>query len=298
MSGEWYYETADGVHGPVTGQELLQQANAGVIQQDTPVCKRSNGQWVQAARVNGLITAIKPCPFCAEAILVAAKKCKHCGETIQVPSDDAATEEEPTGQSTATKKAMAFVIGVCGGVGVLLIIGLIVWSICHTQHRERTPEQEKAAVDFSFEGVGFSTTLADFKRQFPDAKMQIENASLGKTSCRWKPKNASSASASFLDNDLESLAIFYDVTSAESSHILDQLCGKFGMWDNSETKGLKTECRWHFYAKDRIVSFSVDYTGSVERGCAQGFLNVTNTKVLMEESAREREQAAKVNTGL
>jgi hypothetical protein len=25
----------------------------------------------------------KPCPFCAETILVAAKKCKHCGEFLR-----------------------------------------------------------------------------------------------------------------------------------------------------------------------------------------------------------------------
>ena len=120
----------------------------------------------------------------------------------------------------------------------------------------------------------------------------------------WKPKNASIGHADFLDNDLESLSIFYDVTSSQSSHILDQLCGKFGKWDSSETKGLKTEYNWYFHAKYRIVSFSVDYTGGAWNlydpvpGRVEGYLNVTNTNLLGEESAREREQAAKVNTGL
>jgi hypothetical protein len=106
MSDEWYYETDGDVHGPVTGQELLLQANAGVILQDTPVCKGSNGQWIQASRVKGLGTACqrtptKPCPFCGEAILPVAKKCKHCGEFL-----DEATSSNGTQSGKSNKRIL------------------------------------------------------------------------------------------------------------------------------------------------------------------------------------------------
>jgi len=77
------------------------------------------------------------CPHCGNAIKVkddiAGKKgkCRGCGETIQVPSDAAATEEETAGLSTRTKKTTAFIIGVCGGFIVPLIIGLLVWFIAN-----------------------------------------------------------------------------------------------------------------------------------------------------------------------
>jgi hypothetical protein len=33
--------------------------------------------------IDAVLSEQKPCPFCAETILVAAKKCKHCGEFLR-----------------------------------------------------------------------------------------------------------------------------------------------------------------------------------------------------------------------
>jgi hypothetical protein len=33
--------------------------------------------------IDAILSEQKPCPFCAETILVAAKKCKHCGEFLR-----------------------------------------------------------------------------------------------------------------------------------------------------------------------------------------------------------------------
>lgn len=114
MSDEWYYEIADDVHGPVTGQELLQQANAGVIQPDTSVCKGSNGQWVQASQVKGLITASKLCPFCGEAILPFAKKCKHCGEFFESATPNNATQTEESNKRILPLFLLYFFFGWLG----------------------------------------------------------------------------------------------------------------------------------------------------------------------------------------
>jgi len=124
MSDEWYYETDGDVHGPVTGQELLQQANAGVIQQDTPVCKGSNGQWVQASRVKGLGTACqrtptKPCPFCGEAILLVAKKCKHCGEFLDDATSRNATQTGDSNKRILLRYAPVAVVLIVALLGVL-----------------------------------------------------------------------------------------------------------------------------------------------------------------------------------
>jgi hypothetical protein len=54
------------------------------------------------------VAETKPCPFCAETILVAASKCKHCGEYLK--------KEEVPSSSIGTATSFAIVAAIIGGL--------------------------------------------------------------------------------------------------------------------------------------------------------------------------------------
>ena len=59
MSDQWYFQVMGQVYGPLTGQQLKQQAAAGVVQRDTLV-RRGDEKWGQAWQVKGLLNAAMP----------------------------------------------------------------------------------------------------------------------------------------------------------------------------------------------------------------------------------------------
>ena len=60
MSDEWYFKVMGRVYGPVTGQQLKQQATTGMVQRHTLVRKDDSGKWTQAWQVNGLLNVAIP----------------------------------------------------------------------------------------------------------------------------------------------------------------------------------------------------------------------------------------------
>lgn len=115
---DWFYTVMGEELGPVSGQELQQLARSGQIDEGTPVRQRATGKVATAGKIKGLfdgqtqqvsvrppqrpVEDTKPCPFCAQQILVQAVKCQHCGEMLD-PTLRAAAESRQ-----ADKNPMVF----------------------------------------------------------------------------------------------------------------------------------------------------------------------------------------------
>ena len=177
---------------------------------------------------------------------------------------------------------------------ILLLVGG-----CAAQPKH-TPQQEKAVLEFDFEGVNFSTPLAQFLKQHPDCKESGDenDKALGKRILTWKPHNADFALAIFLDNDLYHLAVFYDINGmgftdlgAGFQQIQSKLQDKFGIFDKMVEKPLLT-LTWNFDNVNRRVSYDTDFhTGRAS-------MMIFNTSLYQKEDERKKAQASKVNTGL
>ncbi len=120
MSRSWYVEHNGKPVGPATSSQLKKLAQAGKINRKTRVKLGDDGDWVRAAKVQGLfasteiarpkqelvttqppvpvpavappqtivvteptpVTQKRPCPFCGEDIAMSAIKCRHCNEFL------------------------------------------------------------------------------------------------------------------------------------------------------------------------------------------------------------------------
>ena len=52
---EWYFREMGQAFGPFSASQLREKAAMGRIASDTPVRKGTDGKWVEASRVKGLI---------------------------------------------------------------------------------------------------------------------------------------------------------------------------------------------------------------------------------------------------
>jgi len=114
MSRSWYVEHKGRTVGPVSSAQLKQLASASKIGRQSRVRLGSDGEWVPAAKVQGLFPATeiarvkhelvsapaplpvpaattsvptaapqqRPCPVCGEDIAMTAIKCRHCNEFL------------------------------------------------------------------------------------------------------------------------------------------------------------------------------------------------------------------------
>ena len=72
MASEWYYQIMGQQFGPVSAAELRALASAGTVARDTLICKRGEGRWVRAEKVQGLFERNDSRP--APAVPVSEKK--------------------------------------------------------------------------------------------------------------------------------------------------------------------------------------------------------------------------------
>jgi hypothetical protein len=129
----------------------------------------------------------------------------------------------------------------------------------------RTEEQTKAAKEFKFEGVSFSTTLEEFKTAHPDAELQAEDSD---KKIRLEVYLADSEAASilmvkFFDGQLMEMRILYDVKKVNKiggwEVLLERLVDKFGKADADslgyDKEEKKAQLDWTFKKANKVVTF-------------------------------------------
>jgi hypothetical protein len=162
---------------------------------------------------------------------------------------------------------------------------------------ERTAEQQKNALEFKFEGIGFPITLEEFDRRFPDAtqdsdqERRVKEAKLGLTRRFYTPKAATLVLLRFLDGQLMDIRIGYDVEKVNDLGGVDvlakRLADKFGKADaDSKFDSDKWEACfiWRFPEEtSRLVVFEFDKKFA--------FVDVTNSRLFMKLLDRKKQGA-------
>jgi hypothetical protein len=142
---------------------------------------------------------------------------------------------------------------------------------------ERTKEQIKAAKEFTFEGIPFSTTLEQFKKKHPSATPgEDTDSKIGVAEFRFDSDAATIVSAKFFQGKLYRITMLYEGVKLSnvggSEALLERLTKKFGKPDaNSRgiiSKGpLEWEGQWAIPDASRFVKIHAAL-GSVEIGVA------------------------------
>jgi hypothetical protein len=144
---EWFYQVMGEEVGPVSGLDLRDLAQRGIIDRSTLVRKAPDGDWVLADRVQGLFSlpaapmppppatiskdeppdfqevppATKACPYCGEQILAVAIKCRYCNSMLDTMTE---LEAKPK-KKRDPLRIFAWSIPVLIVAGVLLGTGAI-----------------------------------------------------------------------------------------------------------------------------------------------------------------------------
>ncbi|NQT11297.1 MAG: DUF4339 domain-containing protein [Planctomycetes bacterium] len=95
---QWFVRIGEKEQGPFSSSQLKRLADRGEITQETRVRKGSQGKWVPAARVKGLLKAtessanvqvdVSSCPKCRELLPLGATSCVLCGHDSRIESGD------------------------------------------------------------------------------------------------------------------------------------------------------------------------------------------------------------------
>jgi hypothetical protein len=133
---------------------------------------------------------------------------------------------------------------------------------------DKTAEQTKAAKEFTFEGVNFSTTLGKFKELFPGAKKYDEqtDTKVGTAAFITPVKAASILHCYFFKDNMHGMRIIYYAEKVNKIGgpfvILDRLKEKFGEADADRTvrvgPPLLIKVRWTMKDAKRFISVYVD----------------------------------------
>ena len=87
----------------------------------------------------------RPCPMCAEDILVSAKKCKHCGEIFDSPTcDNAAVKDDNVINKKNENGTNYWVLGIV--LAVIAALLLIVYAVNRPQAMPRLRETDKQLI--------------------------------------------------------------------------------------------------------------------------------------------------------
>ncbi len=89
----WYFESPEGLKGPVSSLQLMKLALSGDLSHADKVQNGEWGKWITAKKNPGLFGCIKAespiirrefqvCPSCRESNYVGAYGCKYCGSFL------------------------------------------------------------------------------------------------------------------------------------------------------------------------------------------------------------------------
>jgi hypothetical protein len=104
MGSKWFYKAAGQSAGPVSGHQLRELANSGMLKPKTLISKSSDGPWFAAAKINGLFS-------------------QEADDNAAAPDEETAAEPRP-----ALPAATKIAIGVCGAI-TAVALGYLVWFV-------------------------------------------------------------------------------------------------------------------------------------------------------------------------
>ena len=145
MAAEWYYKSATSKEvGPFTPADLKRLASEGRISPNTLVRKGTEGRWVSASKIKGLVnaeaarpTAIPPTPVDLSTPSVpVSREPEEEPEISSAPVPRLPTritdDEDSEFSDDLPKKRVSPGILIGAGIGSLIVVGLIVLIVSRT----------------------------------------------------------------------------------------------------------------------------------------------------------------------
>lgn len=154
------------------------------------------------------------------------------------------------------------------------------------------PKHQQAAQSFSFEGVSFNTTLEEFRKKYPDAKLdsKASNEKLGlQVFDNTKLKYCQLAEYSFVNDKLMSVKVYYLAQDFQKSGgfevFMEKLLERFGKWDpdSPEMEEGKFKAFWNFPDANRYLELVMNDDRAI--------FFVVNTQVASELLKKRAENA-------
>ena len=162
---------------------------------------------------------------------------------------------------------------------------------------ERTEQQTKAAKDFKFEGVSFSTSLEEFLKMCPDARPFDggTNDKVGTRAFQAQSKSATCVVFFFFDGKLCEMRILYQQAELNKLGGLDVVLGKlvekFGKAE-ADSAGVISRTPFKAYLKWRVT----DAKKFVELNVEEKYIRVDVTDTDVQGKMQEKQKKA-VDTG-